>query len=103
MSEIYDDLYKRFNGLLPIKREKPKRGQSLWYYMMPVKGSDEDNPEYDIIDVPTQDTPNPMINKHHEEYYIWRTCGDDKVRAQHQSRDGQIFSWNNPPQGGHPG
>ena len=43
-NDIYDDLYKRFNGLLPIKRENPKSGQSSWYYMMPVKDFDEFNP-----------------------------------------------------------
>lgn len=35
--------------------------------------------------------------------YIWRTAGDSKVRSSHAERDGKIFSWDNPPEGGHPG
>ncbi|MGH1455831.1 MAG: phage minor head protein [Alphaproteobacteria bacterium] len=35
--------------------------------------------------------------------YIWRTVGDDKVRDAHKGYDGQVFSWNNPPEGGNPG
>jgi SPP1 gp7 family putative phage head morphogenesis protein len=26
--------------------------------------------------------------------YIWKTAGDDKVRDRHESRDGEIFNWN---------
>ena len=35
--------------------------------------------------------------------YIWRTRWDDKVRSEHARRDGEVFSWDNPPSGGHPG
>lgn len=35
--------------------------------------------------------------------YIWRTRGDSKVRSEHAGRDGKIFSWDEPPEGGHPG
>lgn len=35
--------------------------------------------------------------------YIWRTRGDSKVRSEHADRDGKIFSWDEPPEGGHPG
>lgn len=35
--------------------------------------------------------------------YIWRTEGDGKVRPSHAERDGKKFSWDNPPEGGHPG
>lgn len=35
--------------------------------------------------------------------YRWSTQGDDKVRGSHAARNGQIFSWDNPPAGGHPG
>lgn len=35
--------------------------------------------------------------------YIWRTVEDDKVRSSHRQYNGKIFSWDNPPQGGHPG
>lgn len=36
-------------------------------------------------------------------HYIWRTRNDRKVRSTHADREGQIFAWANPPQGGHPG
>ncbi|MEM7295990.1 MAG: phage minor head protein, partial [Pseudomonadota bacterium] len=35
--------------------------------------------------------------------YIWRTRGDGKVRSSHADRDGQVYSWDHPPEGGHPG
>ena len=35
--------------------------------------------------------------------YIWRTSGDNKVRTAHAMREGKVFSWDNPPEGGHPG
>ena len=35
--------------------------------------------------------------------YIWHTQGDGKVRESHAERDGKVFSWDNPPEGGHPG
>lgn len=35
--------------------------------------------------------------------YIWRAVGDKKTRSEHAARDGQIFIWNEPPEGGHPG
>jgi SPP1 gp7 family putative phage head morphogenesis protein len=35
--------------------------------------------------------------------YIWRTVGDERVRESHQELDGQIFSWDDPPEVGHPG
>ncbi|MCK5296953.1 MAG: minor capsid protein [Alphaproteobacteria bacterium] len=35
--------------------------------------------------------------------YIWRTKSDNKVRSSHAEREGKIFSWDNPPEGGHPG
>ena len=35
--------------------------------------------------------------------YIWRTEGDDKVRASHAENDGKTCSWNDPPDTGHPG
>jgi len=38
-----------------------------------------------------------------EGQYIWRTAGDGKVRSSHAERDGKTFSWDNPPDGGHPG
>lgn len=35
--------------------------------------------------------------------YIWRSRDDDRVRSLHQQYDDQTFSWDNPPDGGHPG
>lgn len=42
--------------------------------------------------------------------YIWRTVGDNRVRSEHDEREGQIYSWDSPPgdpsdpaAGGHPG
>jgi hypothetical protein len=35
--------------------------------------------------------------------YVWHTQGDGKVRSEHAERDGKIFSWDDPPEGGHPG
>lgn len=36
-------------------------------------------------------------------HYIWRTRGDDKVRPSHAANNGRVFSWNDPPETGHPG
>lgn len=35
--------------------------------------------------------------------YIWRTAGDADVRDGHIARSARRFSWNAPPEGGHPG
>ena len=35
--------------------------------------------------------------------YIWRTVGDLGVRKGHAARNGKTFSWDDPPEGGHPG
>lgn len=37
------------------------------------------------------------------ERYIWRTVRDGRVRLEHEERDGQVFRWDQPPPGGHPG
>lgn len=44
-----------------------------------------------------------MENNKDSGQYIWRTVQDDKVRGAHAARAGKIFSWTNPPEGGHPG
>lgn len=41
--------------------------------------------------------------EHLSSHYIWRTRGDEKVRAAHYANDGKIFAWDNPPDTGHPG
>jgi SPP1 gp7 family putative phage head morphogenesis protein len=35
--------------------------------------------------------------------YRWRTSLDERVRSQHQGREGKIFRWDEPPSDGHPG
>ena len=35
--------------------------------------------------------------------YRWRTVGDERVRDEHDDREGEIFDWKNPPDDGHPG
>lgn len=35
--------------------------------------------------------------------YVWRTQRDDRVRPAHAAREGQIFDWGSPPEGGAPG
>ncbi|MES2905860.1 MAG: phage minor head protein [Pseudomonadota bacterium] len=40
---------------------------------------------------------------HSTTHYIWHTAGDEKVRASHAENEGKIFSWDEPPEVGHPG
>lgn len=35
--------------------------------------------------------------------YIWRTSGDNRVRASHAANEGRVFAWDSPPPTGHPG
>jgi SPP1 gp7 family putative phage head morphogenesis protein len=35
--------------------------------------------------------------------YIWRTANDERVRDEHQDREGQEFKWSDPPEDGNPG
>jgi SPP1 gp7 family putative phage head morphogenesis protein len=35
--------------------------------------------------------------------YFWRTSNDNRVREQHEEREGKRFLWSDPPDGGHPG
>ena len=49
-----------------------------------------------------------LTRAHHEEAgikkYMWSTSGDERVRASHAEKDGQIFEYANPPADtGHPG
>ncbi|WP_322893908.1 MULTISPECIES: phage minor head protein [unclassified Yoonia] len=37
------------------------------------------------------------------EMYIWRSQDDAKVRDSHAEHDDQVFRWDDPPAGGHPG
>ena len=109
MSKPRDDLYKMFHGMKPVKRGYRKDGQSEWYYLDPRGAhSVEDMKE---IDIAGKDVPNPKLNdiladdmqQNPEDYYIWRTKKDDKVRGAHAEREGKIFNKNVPPEGGNPG
>jgi SPP1 gp7 family putative phage head morphogenesis protein len=37
------------------------------------------------------------------EEYIWRTVNDERVRPEHADREGERFTWKDPPADGHPG
>jgi len=38
------------------------------------------------------------------EEYVWRTAGDERVRPNHDSKNGKTFRWDDPPKDtGHPG
>lgn len=37
------------------------------------------------------------------EGYIWRGALDQRERSEHTEREGKFFSWDNPPEDGHPG
>ena len=43
------------------------------------------------------------LQEHPATHYIWRTRGDNKVRASHAANNGRIFAWDDPPPTGHPG
>lgn len=109
----YREARLQMEGKLPMKREHPKNGESEWYYIDPRGRRDNFTllSEMKTIDVPSKDTPNPYLqeimqeeaDKNPENYYIWHTVGDDRVRSAHEERDGEIFAWDEPPAGGHPG
>lgn len=109
MQRRNEDIYKIFHGMTPLKRGERRKGQSEYYYLDP-RGA-ETFSDMKTIDVESEDTPNPKIkailnddlHKNPQDYYIWRTKGDDKVRDRHKERDGKVFNWHIPPEGGHPG
>lgn len=35
--------------------------------------------------------------------YLWRTMRDNRVRDEHETRDGERYTWDDPPEDGHPG
>ena len=109
MNKLRDDLYQMLHGFKPVKRSHKKQGQSDWYYLNPRYDTDDDPREE--IDVPSENSFNPKLssiltddmNENPEDYYIWRTEKDDRVRGKHAEREGKIFNWHIPPEGGHPG
>lgn len=46
--------------------------------------------------------PEDDRNSNQNNYYVWKAVGDSKTRSSHSERDGQVFCWDNPPEGGHP-
>lgn len=51
---------------------------------------------------------NSKITRHRHKaagitHYIWTTAGDERVRDEHEEIDGEKFSWDDPPEFGHPG
>lgn len=46
--------------------------------------------------------PEDDRNKNPQNYYVWRALNDGKTRSFHAQRDGEVFCWDNPPEGGHP-
>ncbi len=88
MSELRQLLEDLFNGRKPIKRQHPEPGQSQWYYMMPK--SDEDcEDEYDIIDVPSETTPNPRL----QQSLLSQTRTPTPVLTSHLEFNGQELAW----------
>ncbi len=109
MSKLRDDLYQRLHGFQPLKRSYKKQGQSDWYYLDPRGASTVGSMKQ--IDVSNENAINPQINniladdmaKNPNDYYIWRTRQDDKVRSKHAEREGKIFNKHIPPVDGNPG
>ena len=108
MSKLADELYQRLHGFKTIKREEAKENQSEWYYLDPRYNEGDKRRE---IDVETENVVNPLlkevlaydVNKNPDEYYIWQTIGDEKVRSSHEEHEGYAFNWHVAPDTGHPG
>ena len=109
MSKLRDDLYQRLHGFKSVKRSYKKQGQSDWYYLDPRGANTVASMKQ--IDVANENTVNPQLDsiiaddmvKNPNDYYIWRTRKDDKVRGKHAEREGKIFNKHIPPVGGNPG
>jgi SPP1 gp7 family putative phage head morphogenesis protein len=55
-----------------------------------------------VLKLNGQLTQTRQVNAGIEEY-IWTTSGDERVRDEHKDKEGQTFSWNDPPPDtGHP-
>ena len=91
-----------------MKRGYKKQGESEWYYVDPRYKNDDERGK---IDVASENSINPRLKgvlsddmqQNPEDYYIWRTKGDDKVRGKHAEREGKIFNKHIPPECGNPG
>ena len=92
------------HGFKPLKRGERRKGQSEWYYLDPRYKDDDAQKEIDVLD---GEAPNPRLGrilsddmqKNPDDYYIWRTKKDDRVRGKHAEREGKIFNWHILPDG----
>ena len=108
-SKLRDDLYQRLHGFKSVRRNYKNQGQSDWYYLDPRGANTVADMKH--IDVEDENAVNPQLcsiisddmTQNPEDYYIWRTQKDDRVRGEHAAREGEIFNWHIPPEGGHPG
>ncbi len=109
MIKMEEETYKVLRGMKTLKRHHRKEGESKWYYLDP-RGA-RTIADMGEIDVENEHAPNPYareiliddMRRHEEDYYVWRTMEDEKVRESHASRDGKVYNWNLPPVGGNPG
>ncbi len=70
--------------------------------------NDKFNPDYDETQKIVKQAfknlyPEDDRNESPKGYYVWRCVGDERTRSEHEERDGEVFSWDEPPEGGHPG
>lgn len=109
MNKLRDEIYQEMHGFKVLERDYTSKGKSKWYYIDPRY--DNDNDSRGEIDVSDENSPNPRLNEiladdirnNPENYYIWRTKKDDKVRGKHAEREGKVFNKHIPPIGGNPG
>jgi len=84
-----------FNAVADLQRDKGLRRTGE---VRP--GDDTENAIRVALDATS---PHASDNPDKKGKYIWRTRADSKVRSVHAERDGKVFDWDNPPEGGHPG
>ena len=109
MKNLRNEIYQEMHGFKVLKRDYTPKGKSKWYYIDPRY--DNDNDQRREIEVSDENMPNPRLNailaddirENPQNYYIWRTCKDDKVRGKHAEREGKVFNKHIPPVGGNPG
>ena len=58
--------------------------------------------DFDESGITERELNKAIEERYPENWYVWRTVGDEKVRGAHAAREGRRFQWNNPPDGGHP-
>lgn len=86
MKNLRDEIYQEMHGFKVLKRDYVAKGQSKFYYLDPRYDEEDDRCQINISD---ENIPNPRmgatladdIKENPHNYYIWRTCKDDKVRA----------------------